>query len=144
MQAFQGSRILNYRDSNFNTHGRRDRRARDPATGQKRWSVKLDGDLKKEGGHLASPPAAAGGQLFLTTLKGEVLRLDPADGKVTARYAVDCPVRYQPAVEGGRIYVGTESGKVVCIDAGDKKFTGWPCWGGNAAHTGLPAEKGEK
>ena len=143
MQAFQGSRILNYRDSNFNTMGD-EIVCSDPATGQKRWSVKLDGDLKKEGGHLASPPAAAGGQLFLTTLKGEVLRVDPADGKITARYAVDCPVRYQPAVEGGRIYVGTESGKVVCIDAGDKKFTGWPCWGANAAHTGLVAEKGGK
>ena len=29
----------------------------------KSWSVKLEGDLKKEGGFLASPPAAAGGQL---------------------------------------------------------------------------------
>ena len=63
---------------------------------------------------------------------------------MTARYNVDCPVRYQPAVEGGKVYVGTESGKVVCIDAGDKKFTGWPCWGGNAAHTGLSAEKTDK
>jgi outer membrane protein assembly factor BamB len=140
MQAFQGSRLLNYHDNNFNTMGD-EIICSDPATGAKRWSVKLDGDLKKEGGFLASPPAAAGGQLFLTTLKGEVLRLDPADGKITARYAVNCPVRYQPAVENGKIYVGTESGKVVCIDAGDKKFTGWPCWGANAAHTGLTAEK---
>ena len=143
MQAFQGSRILNYRDNNFNSMGD-EVVCTDPATGKRRWAVKLAGDLEKEGGFLASPPAAAGGQLFLTTLKGEVLRLDPADGKVTARYAVDCPVRYQPAVEGGRIYVGTESGKVVCIDAGDAKYTGWPCWGGNAAHTGLATEKGEK
>ena len=143
MQAFQGSRILNYRDANFNCMGDEIVRT-DPATGKRKWAVKLDGDLKKEGGHLASPPAAAGGQLFLTTLKGEVLRVDPEDGKITARYGVDAPVRYQPAVEGGRIYVGTESGKVVCLDAGDKKFTGWPCWGGNAAHTGAPEEKGEK
>ncbi|HVS37014.1 MAG TPA: PQQ-binding-like beta-propeller repeat protein [Gemmataceae bacterium] len=140
MQAFQGSRILNYVGKNFNCMGD-EIVCSDPATGEKRWSVKLEGDLKKEGGHLASPPAAAGGQLFLTTLKGEVLRVDPADGKITARYAVDCPVRYQPAVEGGKIYVGTETGKVVCIDAGDAKYTGWPCWGANAAHTGLAAEK---
>jgi outer membrane protein assembly factor BamB len=140
MQAFQGSRILCYRDNNFNCMGD-EIVCTDPATGKRRWAVKLDGDLEKEGGFLASPPAAAGGQLFLTTLKGEVLRLNPDDGKVTARYAVEAPVRYQPAVEGGRIYVGTENGKVVCLDAGDRKFTGWPCWGGNAAHTGLPAEK---
>jgi Ca-activated chloride channel homolog len=138
MQSFQGSRILNYRDNNFNCMGD-EIICSDPATGKQRWAVKLEGDLKKEGGFLASPPAAAGGQLFLTTLKGEVLRLDPQGGKVTARYNVNAPVRYQPAVEGGKIYVGTQSGKVVCIDAGDSKYTGWSCWGGNAAHTGLPA-----
>ena len=38
----------------------------------------------------------------------------------------------------GKIYVGTQDGKVVCIDTGDKKYTGWPCWGANAAHTGVP------
>jgi outer membrane protein assembly factor BamB len=143
MQAFQGSRILYYRDSNFNCMGD-EIVCTDPATGKKRWAVKLEGDLKKEGGFLASPPAAAGGQLFLTTLKGEVLRLDPDSGKITERYKVESPVRFQPAVEGGMIYVGTQTGKVVCIDAGDAKFTGWPCWGGNPAHTGLPEGKGEK
>ena len=86
----------------------------------------------------------AGGRHLLTTLKGEVLRLDPEDGKVAARYNVADAVRYQPAVEDGKIYVGTETGKVVCLDAGDKKFTGWPCWGGNAAHTGVPVEEGKK
>ncbi len=68
--------------------------------------------------------------------------MDPKDGKITARYAVDCPVRYQPAVEGGKIYVGTESGKVVCIDAGDKKFTGWPCWGGQRGAYGAGGGEG--
>jgi outer membrane protein assembly factor BamB len=143
MQAFQGSRILYYRDSNFNCMGD-EIVCTDPSTGKKRWAVKLEGDLKKEGGFLGSPPAAAGGQLFLTTLKGEVLRMDPDNGKITERYKVESPVRFQPAVEGGKIYVGTQTGKVVCIDAGDANFTGWPCWGGNAAHTGLPEGKGEK
>jgi Ca-activated chloride channel family protein len=136
MQAFQGSRILNYRDNNFNCMGD-EVVCTDPATGKRRWSFKLEGDLKKEGGFLAAPPAAAGGQLFLTTLNGGVLRVDPDKGKVTARYKVGAQVRSQAAVEGGRIYVGTQDGKLVCIDAGDRNFTGWPCWGGNAAHTGL-------
>jgi outer membrane protein assembly factor BamB len=140
MQAFQGSRILHFRDNNFNCMGD-EIVCTDPTTAKKRWAVKLEGDLKKEGGFLASPPAAAGGQLFLSTLKGEVLRLDPDNGKITARYTVDCPVRFQPAIEDGKIYVGTQTGKVVCIDAGDKEFTGWSCWGGNPAHTGLPAAK---
>lgn len=143
MQAFQGSRILNYRDNNFNCMGD-ELICTDPANGKRRWAVKLEGDLAKEGGFLASPPAAAGGQLFLTTLKGEVLQVNPDNGKVLVRHNVGAPVRYQPAVEGGKIYVGTQNGKIICLDAGDKKFTGWPCWGGNAAHTGLPETNGDK
>jgi outer membrane protein assembly factor BamB len=140
LQAFQGSRILNYEGKNFNCMGD-ECLCTDPVSGKTRWTFKLEGDLKKEGGFLAAPPAAAGGQLFLTTLKGEVLQMDPKEGKVTKRYKVGGQLRFQPAIENGKIYVGTQDGKVVCIDTGDKKFTGWPCWGGNAAHSGVPAEK---
>jgi outer membrane protein assembly factor BamB len=50
----------------------------------------------------------------------------------------------QPAIAGGNIYVGTQDGKLVCLDARDAKFTGWPCWGGNPAHTGLRSDKADK
>jgi Ca-activated chloride channel family protein len=143
MQAFQGSRILHSHGWNYNCMGD-EVICSDPETGKQKWAFKLEGDLKKEGGFLAAPPAAAGGQLFLTTLKGEVLQVDPDKGKVTARHKVGSPLRFQPAIEGGRIYVGTQDGKLVCIDTGDKKLTGWPCWGANAAHTGLRAAKAEK
>jgi outer membrane protein assembly factor BamB len=143
LQAFQGSRILNYRDFNFNCMGD-ECICTDPKTGKAKWTFKLEGDLKTEGGFLAAPPAAAGGQLFLATLNGEILQMDPAKGKVVQRHKVGSQVRFQPAIEGGKLYVSTQDGKVVCIDAGDKKFTGWPCWGGNAAHTGLREEKADK
>jgi len=48
----------------------------DPKTGKELWSYKLEGDLKKQGGFLGAPPAAAGGHLIATTLKGDVLRLN--------------------------------------------------------------------
>jgi outer membrane protein assembly factor BamB len=143
LQAFQGSRILNYRDNNFNCMGD-EVICTDPATGRARWKFKLAGDLKKEGGFLAAPPAAAGGRLFLATLQGEVLQMDPDTGKVTHAHKVGSALRYQPAIENGRIYVGTQDGKVVCIDTGDKQLTGWPCWGGNAAHTGLRAARADR
>jgi outer membrane protein assembly factor BamB len=143
LQAFQGSRILHYADNCFNCMGD-EVICTDPKTGKAKWTFKLEGDLKKEGGFLAAPPAAAGGQLFLTTLNGEVLQMDPVKGKVVQRHKVGSQIRFQPAIEGGKIYVGTQDGKVVCVDAGDKKFTGWPCWGGNAAHTGLREEKAGK
>lgn len=140
MQTFQGSRVLPLGMRNFSCMGD-EVVCTDPATGKALWTYKLSGDLRKEGGFLGTPPAAAGGQLILATLQGEVLQLDPKEGKVVKTYKVGAQVRFQPAVEGGRIYVGTQDGKVICIDTGDRKLTGWPCWGGNAAHTGLPQEK---
>src|SRR5207249_10645368 len=94
MQAFQGSRILNYKDANYNCMG--DELVNtDPKDGKVRWKVKLKGDLAKQGGHLAAPPAAAGGQLFLTTVEGEVLLVNPEKGNVTKTYKVGSPVRSQ-------------------------------------------------
>jgi outer membrane protein assembly factor BamB len=136
MQAFQGSRILNYGGSNFNCMGN-EIVCTDPASGKVRWSVKLDGSLEKVGGFLASAPAAAGGKLFLATVQGELLQVEPASGKIEVRYKIGSAVRAQPAIEGGRAYVGTTDGKLVCIDLGRPEFTGWSTWGANAAHTNL-------
>jgi outer membrane protein assembly factor BamB len=138
MQAFQGSRVLHMGGQNFNCMGD-SVVANDPKTGKELWSYKLEGDLKKDGGFLGAPPAAAGGSLIVTTLKGDVLRLG-ADGKLVKRWETKSPTRFQAAVEGGRIYVGTQDGKLICIDSGDKALTGWSCWGGNPAHTGVAAK----
>jgi outer membrane protein assembly factor BamB len=140
LQSFQGSRLLNYADRNINTMGD-EVVCTDPKTGKNLWSVKFEGDLKKHGGALATAPAAAGGQLFLATLNGEVLQMDPATGKVTKTYKVGSQIRQQPAVVDGKIFVGTQDGKLVVIDTGDKKLTGWTTWGGNSAHTGVVGEK---
>jgi outer membrane protein assembly factor BamB len=136
MQAFQGSRILNYKDANYNCMGD-ELINTDPKDGTIRWKVKLKGDLAKQGGHLAAPPAAAGGQLFLTTLEGEVLQVDPDKGGLTKAYKVGAPIRSQAAIDNGRIYVGTQDGRLVCIDTGDARFTGWYTWGANMAHTNI-------
>jgi outer membrane protein assembly factor BamB len=138
LQAFQGSRLLNYDNRNFSCMGD-EIVCSDPRTGKNLWTVKLQGDLKKQGGFLAAPPAAAGGQVFLATLKGEVLQLNPATGKVTKTHKVGSAVRQQPAIVEGRVFVGTQDGKLVVIDTGDKKLTGWTTWGGNSAHTGVLA-----
>ena len=86
---------------------------------------------------MGTAPAAAGGNLFVATIKGEVLQLNAKDGKIRKTYKVGSPVRFQPVVMNGRIYVGTQDGKVICINTGDKKLTGWSGWGGNAQHTGV-------
>jgi outer membrane protein assembly factor BamB len=139
MQAFQGSRVLHMGGKNYSCMGD-SIVCNDPKTGKELWSHKLEGDLKKQGGFLGAPPAAAGGHLIATTLKGDVLRLD-AEGKVVKTWETKSPTRFQPAVEGGRIYVGTQDGKLICIDTGDKTLTGWSCWGGNPQHTGIGTAK---
>ncbi len=136
MQGFQGSRILNYRNANYNCMGD-ELINTDPKDGKLRWKVKINGDLAKQGGHLAAPPAAAGGQLFLATVQGDILQVDPEKGTTTKTYKVGAPIRSQPAIEGGRIYVGTQDGRVICIDTGDARFTGWCTWGANMAHTNI-------
>jgi outer membrane protein assembly factor BamB len=139
MQAFLGSRILHYKNANYNCMG--DELVNtDPKDGKIRWRVKLKGDLAKLGGHLAAPPAAVGGQLFVSTVEGEVLQVDPDNGDVTKTYKVGHPIRSQPAIEGGRIFIGTHDGKVACINTGDARFTGWPTWGANMAHTNFVEE----
>lgn len=136
MQAFQGSRLTSSGTRNFNCMGD-EIIASDPSTGQPLWKVKIAGDLAKEGGFLATAPALAGGQIFVATLAGELLQIDPADGKVQERRRVAGPIRFQPAIDGGRAYLGTQDGKVECIDLRDPRLTGWPMWGGDPAHTGL-------
>jgi hypothetical protein len=75
LQAFQGSRILHCPGGNISCMGD-ELVCSDPANGNKRWSIKLQGDLEKEGGFLGSPPAA-GGDSTLSDFEGEVLRLVP-------------------------------------------------------------------
>src|SRR4029079_11963666 len=101
MQAFVGSRILHYQNANYNCMG--DELVNtDPKDGKIRWRVKLKGELAKLGGHLAAPPAVAGGQLFLSTVLGEILQVDPAKGDVSKTYKVGSQTRSQPAIDGGR------------------------------------------
>jgi outer membrane protein assembly factor BamB len=136
LQTFQGSRLLRMGELQMNVMG--DEVVCTTAEdGKERWRQKIKGDMASAGGALASPPAAAGGSLFVATLGGEVLRYDAATGAVRTRYAIGAPVRSQPVVDGGMLYAGTEDGKLVAIDLRDAHLTGWPQWGGNAARTGV-------
>lgn len=137
MQSFQGSRILPFQGMLLSNMGDV-LTCVDSRNGQERWRLKLEGDLAKQGGHLAAPPAAAGGQIFLATLSGEVWQVDPQSGKIVQRYRVGAPIRAQPIIYQGRIYVGTTDGQLVCVDTGNPKFTGWYAWGANMAHTNIP------
>jgi outer membrane protein assembly factor BamB len=136
MQAFQGSRILHARGHNISSMGD-EVICTDADTGKEKWKVKLEGDMAGAGGFLATAPAAAGSSIFVGTLSGKVLELDPASGKTLRSFEVGSPIRSQPIIDGGWIYVGTDDGKLVGFDTGDRGLGGWTQWGGNAARTGV-------
>jgi outer membrane protein assembly factor BamB len=136
LQSYHGSRVLPLGDRNVACMG-------DvvvcttAATGELLWSLPLKGNLEEEGGYLASPPVTAGGQVFLSTLAGEVLQIDPQTGKRARRYKIGSPMRYPPLVVDGRIYATTQDGKVVCLDTGNRELTGWPEWCHDPQHTNV-------
>lgn len=138
LQAFQGSRIVNLAGMNISTMGD-EVVAIDGETGRARWKQRLQGDLAGAGGALATAPAAAGHRIFVGTLDGHVLQLDPKTGATERRYPVGAAIRAQPVIEDGWLYVGTEDGQLVAIDTGDPALRGWSQWGGNAQRTGARA-----
>lgn len=137
LQAYQGSRMAHRDGGLYATFGDRVV-STDAESGSERWSVPLAGALERAGGALGTAPALAGDSLFVATLAGQVLRIDPSTGAVRERYDAGAPLRSQPAIVDGWIYVGTENGRLVAIDTGDRTLTGWSTWGANAARTGTP------
>jgi outer membrane protein assembly factor BamB len=136
MQAFQGSRVLRVGSANVSTMGD-EIVATDAETGKDLWTVELDGDVARDGGHLGTAPLAAGGRVLVATIRGDLLELDARTGALLRRYTIGSPVRSQPVVAAGWIYVGTDDGRLVAIDTGDRTLTGWPMWGGGPARTGV-------
>ena len=136
LQAFQGSRMLHYKGLNINTMGD-EIRATDAREGDRAWSLKLPGDLSRAGGFLAAPPAAAGGYIFVATLEGDVLQIDPGDGSIHKRYSTGERLRFQPLIHRGSIFVTTQTGELIAIKTGDPTLTGWTTWGGDASRSGV-------
>ena len=135
LQSFQGSRILSYKGKNFNTMG--DEVVCTDKDGKMEWTSKLSGDMHSVGGFLGTPPLAVGGKIIVATYNGEIQIMDAASGKVERKYETKENIRYQPVVQDGWIYVTTTSGKMIAINTNDATLTGWPMWGGNAAHTNI-------
>ncbi len=132
IQGFQGSRVLYSNGALINCMGDQVvcTAARD---GKSLWTLKLEGDLEKSGGHLGAAPVAAGGYVFIATAAGKLLQIDSQAGKTVKSYEIGSPLRFPPAIQDGRIYVGTQDGKLVCIDTRNVDLTGWPMLGGDAA-----------
>ncbi len=110
--------------------------ALDVDSGARLWSVAITGVLASDGGHLASPPSAAGGKLYLAGVRGDIVVVDQQDGHVERTIHTGAPMRFQPAIAGGMVFVGAANGRVMGLDLHDATADGWTMWGGSAAHNG--------
>ncbi|MEM7372356.1 MAG: PQQ-binding-like beta-propeller repeat protein [Bacteroidota bacterium] len=134
LQAYQGSRMLAYQKWHYSTMGN-ELVCTEAKNGKVAWTYSLPGSMEEAGGHLATPPLEVGGNILICTLGGELLLFKAQSGKLLYQKKMKEQVRAQPVVDLGKIYLTTMSGKFICLDTGQKKLTGWPTWGGNAAHT---------
>jgi outer membrane protein assembly factor BamB len=133
LQSFQGSRSFYKNGRLYNTMG--DEVICTDADGDVKWKHKLSGNMHNEGGFMGTPPVYANGNIIVATITGDVLVMDAKEGKITKKYSVGNPVRYQPVADKGWIYVTTDNGRMYAINTGDPDITGWNMWGANAART---------
>lgn len=103
-------------------------RALDPASG----ALVYERELIAPGSRARplTPPALAGGRLYLGTADGRLLILDPRDGATLETVLVGGTLVAEPAVHRGSVYLTTVEGHLMRVDTGDPGADGWPMWGG--------------
>lgn len=106
------------------------------------WEDKVKGKVKST--RPMTPPAVAGGRMYLGTIDGKLRCVDPEKGKVVWEETVGGRIVFEPAVANGRVYVVTQNGTLICLETGDAKADGWPMWGGSARHNGGTTGKGNE
>jgi hypothetical protein len=71
------------------------------------------------GAPIAGDPVVSGRLLVAAGQDGEVVALDPADGRVAWRSALAGPLGVGPAADASRIYLSTRGGRLLALNAGD-------------------------
>ena len=131
--SYQGSRPALAGGRLYCVNGDR-MRALDADFGRVHWDSQAEGELKATRPY--TPPALAGGKMYLGTADGRVVCVDPENGKPRWESKVGGNILFEPAVVGGRVYAATADGTLICLETGDQTADGWTMWGGSAAHNG--------
>lgn len=81
------------------------------ATGETIWATQLDvwADTRRSTAIAYGGPVVAGGRVFVTSSRGELLVFDPATGAETARVSLPGPTSTGPIVVGGTLFVLTDN-----------------------------------
>ncbi len=78
--------------------------------GKTRWTAQLPGSRTWSG------PVLAGGSLWLTSNKGQLVSVDPTTGKVGGDVNLGEPVYIPPVVAQGRMFVLTDAAKLIALN----------------------------
>lgn len=134
LQNFYGSRVTAVADAQYNIMGDT-LFCLDNVTGKEKWKYAISGNLKQEGGYLATAPIVAGKYIITGTLQGEIILMNQLTGAVEKKYAIKEPIRSQPIAMKGWIYVTTTAGNLFAINTYDVTISGWPMLGADNKHS---------
>lgn len=133
LQSFIGSTITINGKNLFNCAGDIIQSI-DIESGQINWTYKIEGDLQKEGGHLATIPLICDESVITVTTSGKALFLDKSNGNLTKRISTNAEVRNQPIIVSGLIFIPTVRNGLITLDTKQKSFGGWPMFMKNFLH----------
>jgi outer membrane protein assembly factor BamB len=74
------------------------------------WTTKLAGSTSWSG------PLLAGGRLWLTSNKGQLVGVEAATGKLAVTQDLGQPVYVAPVVAGARMFVLTDKAKLIALN----------------------------
>jgi outer membrane protein assembly factor BamB len=78
--------------------------------GKMQWTAKLPGAATWSG------PVLAGGRLWLTSDKGQLLSAEAATGRIVSTQDLGQPIFIAPVVAGARMYVLTDKAKLIALN----------------------------
>ena len=138
--SFQGSKAAYANGQFLNAQGNA-LNCLDAKDGQMRWRGVAKGRDIGDSAQIFAPPALGAKNLYLCSVRGEILSVSQEDGKVGFLYAMKQPMAFQPAISGGNMYIGTNNGLLICLKTGNPDADGWTAWGGNAQHNKTQSTK---
>ncbi|MEP1143638.1 MAG: PQQ-binding-like beta-propeller repeat protein [Henriciella sp.] len=90
--------------------------ATDAASGNRRWSQKLESDNRRDGTGIGSGIGLEGNMLVIASAFGFVAALDATNGSELWRTSTEAPMTGSPTIKDGRVFVSSNNNEVLAMD----------------------------
>jgi len=90
--------------------------ATDAATGNRRWSEKLESGSRRDGTGIGSGIGLEGNTLVIASAFGFVAALDATNGSELWRTSTEAPMTGSPTIKDGRVFVSSNNNEVLTMD----------------------------